>query len=176
MRPNDWLVRQLPMGMTEDDFFVRFVSIFQEVGGTVFDQIDTLPFLFDTAVAPDALVRAIGSWVGLDWVDPSLPDLAQRRLVRGYSALLPWRGTRKGLTELLRLITGVEPDIDDSGGVYLENEAPVSAPHVRIAVSASGPATDQDLLRIVREELPATVTFELEVAGRRVHPQLQEIR
>jgi phage tail-like protein len=164
------------MGMTEDDFFVRFVSIFQEVGGTVFDQIDMLPFVFDTAVAPDALVRAIGSWVGLDWVDPSLPDLAQRRLVRGYSALLPWRGTRKGLTELLHLITGVEPDIVDSGGVYLENEAPASVPHVRISVSASGPATDQDLLRIVREELPATVTFELEVAGRRVHPQLQEIR
>ena len=95
------------MGMTEDEFFVRFVSIFQEVGGTVLDQIDMLPFVFDTAVAPDSLVRAIGSWVGLDWVDPSLPDIAQRRLVRGYSALLPWRGTRKGLTELLHLITGV---------------------------------------------------------------------
>lgn len=161
--------------MTEDEFFVRFVSIFQEIGGSVLDQIDMLPFLFDTAVAPDSLVRAIGSWVGLEWVDPTLPDLAQRRLVRGYSALLPWRGTRKGLSELLLLITGVEPDIVDSGGVYLENEAPLSAPHVRISLSSSGPATDVDLLRIVREELPATVTFELEIAGRRIHPPLQEI-
>jgi len=176
VRPNDWAVRQLPVGMTEDDFFVRFVSIFQDVASTVFEQIDTLPSLFDTAVAPDSLVRAIGSWVGLDWVDPSLPDMAQRDLVRGYSAGLQWRGTRKGLTDLLTLITGDEPAIDDSGGVYLEDEAPEMAPHVRIALPTSGPATTQDLLRIIREELPASVTFELDIGGTRVHPPVVEVR
>jgi phage tail-like protein len=174
VRPDDWVVRQLPMGMTEDDFFVRFVSIFQHMSNTVFEQIDTLPSLFDTAVAPDALVRAVGSWVGLDWVDPSFDDRVQRVLVRGYSAGLQWRGTRRGLTDLLTMITGEPPIIQDSGGVYYE-EAPDRPPHVRIVVANSGPATSRDLLRIIREELPASVTFELEIDGQRVHPLVEEM-
>lgn len=170
MRRDDWLVQQLPVGMTEDEFFVRFVSIFQDVSSTVLEQVDTLPQLFDTAVAPDALVRAIGSWVGLDWVDPSLPEAAQRRLVRGYSEGLTWRGTKRGLSRLLQLVTGEEAEVEDSGGVYLEDEAPDTAPHVSIRLASTGHATLQDLMRIIRIELPATVTFDLEVGGRRVHP------
>jgi phage tail-like protein len=174
MRREDWLVQQLPVGMTEDDFFVRFVSIFQHVASTVLDQVDTLPHLFDTAVAPDAQVRAIGSWVGLDWVDPTLPDAAQRRLVRGYCAGLPWRGTAQGLTRLLTLITGSEAEIEDTGGVFLEDEAPDLWPHVSIRLATSGRATVNDLCRIIRQELPATVTFDLSIDGQRVHPPRQE--
>lgn len=174
MRRDDWLVQQLPVGMTEDDFFVRFVSIFQEVSSTVLEQVDALPHLFDTAVAPDTQVRAIGSWVGLDWVDPTLPDAAQRRLVRGYSAGLPWRGTARGLSRLLKLITGSEPEIEDSGGVFLEDEAPEAWPHVSIRLPSAGRATVNDLIRIIRAELPATVTFDLDIDGARVHPPRQE--
>ncbi len=47
-------------------------------------------------VAPPAMVRTIGSWIGLDWVDPSLPGRLQRRIVREYFSLLPWRGTKRG--------------------------------------------------------------------------------
>lgn len=174
MRRADWLVQQLPVGMTEDDFFVRFVSIFQEIAGTVLDEVDTLPHLFDTAVAPDSQVRAIGSWVGLDWVDPTLPDAAQRRLVRGYCAGLPWRGTALGLSRLLTLITGSTPEIEDSGGVFLEDEAPEAWPHVSIRLPSAGRATVNDLCRIIRQELPATVTFDLEIDGTLVHPRRQE--
>ena len=35
MRRDDWLIHQLPVGMVEDEFLVRFLSIFQEVGDTV---------------------------------------------------------------------------------------------------------------------------------------------
>lgn len=174
MRRDDWLVQQLPVGMTEDDFFVRFVSIFEQVAATVLEQVDNLPHLFDTAVAPDTQVRAIGSWVGLDWVDPTLPDAAQRRLVRGYCAGLPWRGTARGLSRLLTLITGSTPEIEDTGGVYLEDEAPDTWPHVSIRLPSAGRATVNDLLRIIRQELPATVTFDLEIDGQRVHPPRQE--
>jgi phage tail-like protein len=170
-RRPDWLIQQLPVGMTEDDFFVRFVRIFQGVSDTVLQQVDNLPHLFDVAVAPDAMVREVGSWVGIDWIDPSLPDHLQRRIVREYSSGLFWRGTKAGLTRLLQLICDSDEDVtvEDSGGVYTD-DVPITAPHVRMSVPSVGWTTEADLLRIVKSELPATVTFELVVAGRMIHP------
>lgn len=170
MRRDDWLVQQLPVGMVDDEFLVRFVSIFQEMAESVLVQVDNLPHVFDTAVTPDAMVRAIGGWIGVDWIDPSLPDMLQRRIVREYARLLPWRGTKRGLTQLLSLLSGGAVSVEDSGGVYLEGEAPRHAPHVRLEVESVSWTTEADLVRIIRDELPANATFELRVAGRVVHP------
>lgn len=174
MRRADWLVHQLPMGMMEDDFLRRFVSIFQELGDTVLDQIDNLPHLFDVTVAPAGIVRALGRWVGLDWVDPSLPDALQRRIVGEYFSLLQWRGTRRGMEQLLELISGWPAIVEDNGGIFPEGESPADSAHVRLFVESSGWATEADLLRIVRAELPASVTFELYVGGVRIWPPAAE--
>ena len=177
-RERDWLVRQLPVGMTETDdpahadaFLVRFVRIIQEVANTILHQVDNVPHLFDISVAPDVMVRTIGAWVGLDWVDPSRPEELQRRLVREYSLGVPWRGTRVGLTRLLESICGEPVTIRDSGGVYAQGEVPERPPHVHIDVPQSSWAEDDDLVRIVESELPASVTFELSVEGRIIHPR-----
>ena len=108
--PTDWLVHQLPVGMVEDEFLVRFLSIFQDVADTVVDQIDNLPHMFDPTVAPLPMVRTLGGWLGLDWIDPSLPDALQRRIVREYFALLRWRGTQRGMRQLLELISEAPAD------------------------------------------------------------------
>jgi phage tail-like protein len=176
-RERDWLVRQLPVGMMESDdqlggdaFLVRFVRIVQEVADTIFHQVDNVPHLFDVAVAPDVMVRTIGSWLGLDWVDPSRPEALQRSIVREYSLCVPWRGTRVGLTRLLELICGKPVTIRDSGGIYAYGQVPERPPHVQIDVPVSSWAEDDDLIRIVKAELPASVTFELSVGGRTIHP------
>ncbi len=170
-RPPDWLAQQLPVGMIEDKFLVRFLRIFEDVGETVLQQVDTIPHLFDVTVAPDVMVRTIGAWVGLDWVDPSLDDAAQRKVVRGYSGALLQRGTRIGLVRVLSLICGKGVKVTDSGGVYRDGHAPQNDPHVEIDVPSRGWATEADLIRIVRSELPASVTFELSIDGRTIHPQ-----
>ena len=163
MRRDDWLLSQLPVGMTEDDFLARFVSIFQHVSNRMLHHADTLQHLTDVAVAPDNMVRAMGSWFGLDWVDPSLPDRLQRLIVSEYAGSMVWRGTKVGLQRVLQAVTGAPVIITDSGGVYAEGEAPDSAPHVVIIARTSSWATDADLHRIVRAELPATVTYELHI-------------
>lgn len=170
MRRADWLLHQLPVGMVEDDFLSRYLRIFQSVADTELHQIDTLRHMFDPAVAPDGMVRLMGSWIGVDWIDPSLPDDLQRRIVREYASLLQWRGTQRGMLQLLELISGEPAEVTDSGGVYAEGEAPVSNPHVILRVASSGWATEPDLLRIVRAELPASVTFELYVGAHRIWP------
>jgi phage tail-like protein len=169
-RPRDWLVHQLPVGMIDDDFLVRFLRIFEDVSETVLHQVDNVPHLFDVSVAPDVMVRTVGAWLGLDWVDPSLADAQQRAVVRGYSGALLQRGTRGGLIEVLELICGPGVVVTDSGGVYREGKAPTSEPHVDIDVPTRGWATKADLVRIVRSELPASVTFGLSIGGEVVHP------
>lgn len=170
----DWLVRQLPVGMMQDTFLVRFVTLFQQLANGLLDHLDDMPHLGDVTVTPDPMVRYLGSWVGLDWVDPLLDQRRQREIVRGYSHDLMWRGTRRGLQRLLVLITGDDhATVTDSGGVYLYGEAHDTTPHVRMEVATLGTwATESDLLSIVRSELPASVTFDLFVGGRLID-QLQ---
>ena len=170
----NWLVDQLPVGMTQDTMLVRFVTIFQQLANGLLDHLDDLPHLADVTVTPDAMVRYLGSWVGLDWVDPSLSIRDQRELVRGYCRDLMWRGTNRGLQRLLTLITGDKGAVvTDTGGVYLYGDAQPTVPHVHIRVASCGPwASEATLVEIVRSELPASVSFDLVVggAGRLVAP------
>jgi phage tail-like protein len=169
MRRADWLAQQLPLGMLDDEFLVRFLGIFQEVADTVVDQIDALPHAFEPAVAPLPMVRAMGAWLGLE-VDSSLPEALQRRMVGAYGALLPWRGTKRGLRDFLAVLTGAAAVVEDSGGVYPEGESPGAPPHVHLQVTTTGDFSERDLLGFVQAELPASVTYEVVVGGRQIWP------
>jgi phage tail-like protein len=166
----DWLVRQLPVGMAQDQLLVRFVTLFQQLANGLLDHLDGMTHLGDVTVTPEAMVRYLGSWIGVEWVDPMLDPRQQRELVRSYCRELMWRGTRRGLRQLLATITGdPDPVVTDSGGIFLYGEAPGTAPHVHLEVAGLGTwVTENDLLAIVRSELPASVTFELVVGGRLV--------
>lgn len=171
MRRDDWLLHQLPVGMSEQDFLRRFLMIFQTIGDSVLHQVDELDKAFDPTVAADSMVRTLGRWIGLEWLDSSHPDVVQRQAVLEYAQLLRWRGTRRGLEALLRFMSGGgEVLIDDTGGVYPEGEAPATAPHVRMVMSDSILTHTADVIRIIRAELPASVTFELAIGGEVVWP------
>jgi phage tail-like protein len=62
------------MGMTDDDFFVRFVSIFQEVASTLYEDADTIEHIVDPTVAPAPMLAWLGRWLGVSWLDASLPE------------------------------------------------------------------------------------------------------
>lgn len=167
-----WLVDQLPLAMLEDEFLERFLGIFQELADTFMLQVDNIEHAVDTTVAPDRMVRALGAWIGVPPIDPSLPDEVQRRIVREHGQMLQWRGTGLGLRHLLEMITDAPAEIHDSGGVYEEGQAPENPAHVRIKVTSSGWTTEDDLLDLVRSELPAAVSFELSVGDRTIWPRM----
>jgi phage tail-like protein len=170
MRRDDWLLHQLPVGMAEDDFLFRFVSIFQRMSDTVVHQIDTLPHMFDPTVAPEPMVQTMANWLGVDWLDSSLDGRLQREIVLGYAQMIQWRGTKRGIQQLLELLSGGPATVRDSGGVFAEGESPAAPPHVRLDIDAPGWNSVADLVRIIRDELPATVTFDLWIAGARAWP------
>lgn len=169
-RRDDWLLAQLPVGMVEDDFFVRFVSIFQEVATSILDDVDNLDNILDLTVAPEPMVRWLASWIGVESVDASLPHTLQRRIVQVSARMLAWRGTRHGLRQFLELMSGGPAEISDSGGVFAEGGAPDGPPWVRMRVQSTGWLPEADFVALVRDEVPAHVTAELWVGDRQVLP------
>jgi phage tail-like protein len=173
MRRDDWLLAQLPIGMVDDDFFVRFVAIFQQVAGQTLEGVDNVENVLDVTVAPDAMVRWLGSWIGADAIDPGLPVDLQRRRVRTAARTLAWRGTRRGLVEFAELLSGGPVLVEDSAGVYAEGAAPNLPPHVVIRVQSTGGMPEADFVALLRDEVPAHVFAEVFVLDRRIWPPMQ---
>lgn len=175
-RRDDWLLAQLPMGMLEDDFFRRFVGIFQELGTSILDGVDNLEHVVDPSVAPAPLVPYLGSWIGVRSIDPSLPDRLQRRVVRDSSEILAWRGTRRGLVALLELLCEGEVEVHETGGVWREDESPTTPTRIEIRVGEPRWASIEDFVALLLDELPAHIPAEVFVAGEMVWPQVPEVR
>jgi len=173
-RRESWLVGQLPMGMLDDDFFLRFVSMFEEEAGTVLDGVDNIPHAFDPTVAPPEMVRWLASWIGMPAIDSSLDESLQRRLVRTGSECLAWRGTGQGLRRFLEVTTQGPAEIVESGSIRPDNGEPAPPPSVVMRVGSTGGMPVGEFVGVVRDELPANVAFEIWVAGERVWPPAVE--
>jgi phage tail-like protein len=167
-RSPDWLLDQLPVGMVQDDFFRRFVGIFQEIATSYVEGADGVEHVADPSVTPAPLLPWLGSWLGTSVIDASLDIDTQRRLVIASGHTMAWRGTRRGLTEWLHVLTGGPVLIDDPGGVHREGEAPQHPPVVRIRVISTGWLPEDEFITLVRAELPAHVGLELFVGDRMV--------
>lgn len=175
-RDPDWMLQQLPVGLLDDDdrsrtdpsranFFVRFVSIFQELGDSLFADADNVEHVLDLSVAPPAMVRWLGSWIGMDAIDAEHTDALQRRLVAAAADTLTWRGTRHGLERFLEVISNGPAKVVDGGGVWRAGDAPTDTAWVRMTVQSAGMDED-DLIEHVRDEVPAHVRAELYVGER----------
>ena len=172
MRPTSgsWLVEQLPAHLLGDPFFRRFVGIFAELADGLRAHAEGLEHVVDVTVAPDPMVRYIGRWLGMESIDPSLAVVRQREMVRGAGRLSAWRGTRVGLEGFLALVTGAPAVVSEGGGVFRQGEAPRRSAPVKVRVQDTGQATDEHLMVLLRNELPADVEFELRVGRRPVWP------
>jgi phage tail-like protein len=170
-RRTDWLVGQLPMGMLDDDFFVRFTSIFQEVATSFLEGADNISNVVDVTVAPQELVRWLGSWIGLESVDASLEESLQRRLVRQAGRDLAWRGTRRGLEEFLAVVTGSPVVVEESGEIGRAGHLGVRTPSVTVRAASTGWMSDDDFVALVSDEIPANVRLAVYVNDRPLWPR-----
>jgi phage tail-like protein len=171
-RSPQWMLNQLPVGMNSSDFFVRFVSIFQEIGSSLLADADNIDNIADVSVAPEQMVRWLGSWIGVDAIDPSLPVDLQRRIVTSSSQTLTWRGTAQGLRRFLELTTNGPADVVDGGGVWRDGEAPADTAWVKMTVSSTGWLSEPDFVELVRDEVPAHVGAQLYVHDRLIWASL----
>ncbi|MFF7993858.1 phage tail protein I [Kitasatospora xanthocidica] len=159
----------LPALFAEDDFAQRFTAGLDTVLAPVFATLDSLPAYFDPRLAPADFLDWLASWVAVE-VDPAWPEEVRRAVVERALELHRWRGTRRGLTERLRLVLGAGAEIEDGGGASWTTDPGVAPPpaaggDVLIRVwPLRGPALDEDqVLSVVRAGCPVHLNCRVEI-------------
>lgn len=88
----------------DEDPLRRFLFIFQHVMSSVTQRIDNIADFTDPVICDVKFLPWLASWVGFD-LDRSLPTHQQRELVRRAIQLFRTRGTKRGIEEMLRVLT-----------------------------------------------------------------------
>jgi phage tail-like protein len=159
----------LPGLFYDSDFILRFTAGLDQVLVPIFLVLDSLVAYCDPELAPEDFLSWLGQWVGAE-LDPTWSEDKKRTLVAELVTLYHRRGTVEGLKGHVRLVFGVDPEVEESGGVVV-SQTPVTVvpstgyPRLMVRLRVPDPAT-VDLRRL--EELvdsakPAGVHHEVEV-------------
>jgi phage tail-like protein len=105
-------LQYLPGAYQDSDFLGRFLLIFESILGSMDRMVGSIDHYLDPDLAPPETLRWLASWLGIV-LDERWPEDRQRDLVRGATDLYRWRGTRRGLSTVLRLATGATPEIEE---------------------------------------------------------------
>ena len=120
------------------------------------------------SVTPTPLLPHLASSIGMDAIDPSLPEQLQRIIVRSSSAALSWRGTRRGITEICGCCPAERPRSPTAAAIYPEGKAPGGPAWLRMQIEQLGHLSEEELVALIKDEIPAHVRAELWVGNRRI--------
>lgn len=166
--PQGWLTGQLPMGVREDDFTVRFATIFERLAESIRADADNVEYVADPAVTPLPVLAYLGRWMGIDLVDPRLDPEHQREIVDALGKTLTRRGTASALRELLEALTRGQVWVTDAGAVIGDDDVPTYRP-VDVHLQQLGHLRLHEVEAIVRAEVPAHVPVRVTVAPEVTH-------
>lgn len=117
------LLDYLPAMFAGDDFFNRFLLIFEDTLRPIQHQADDFHYYFDPLTAPPDLLPWLSTWVALV-LDPSWPIEKRRQLIHDAVELYSWRGTRRGLSQYIELYLDTIPEISEYvDGMRLNEES-----------------------------------------------------
>ncbi|MFF2376276.1 phage tail protein [Streptomyces xiamenensis] len=163
------LVELLPAVYQDQDFVRRFTGALDEVLAPVLLSLDNLPAHLHPRTAPEDFLRWLAGWVAVE-VDEERPVNQRRAVVAGAVSRHGRRGTRAGLAAAVRIETGAEPEIEESGAAgwspYPGGPVP-GAERATVTVRLRVPDPDGfdrvGLEKLIAQEVPAHVPFRLEV-------------
>jgi phage tail-like protein len=155
-----------------DPNIARFAEALDDVLAPIWLTLDCYDAYLDPMLAPADFLELLAGWVGLG-IDRNWSPDQTRRLVATAVELYRWRGTRRGLVELVRAYTGVEPEISDSGGTTWSTHPgaappgdPEPAVHVLVEVPADVPVDLARFTRLIAANVPAHVAVSVDVRRR----------
>ncbi|WP_030376830.1 MULTISPECIES: phage tail protein [unclassified Streptomyces] len=172
----------LPAVFADDDLAQRFVAGLDEVLAPILNVLDCLDTYFDPALAPVDFVGWLAGWVGAetDGTDTSRPqpEPKLRAAVAAATYLHRVRGTRRGLTEAVRLAFGAEPEITESGAADWSARplgpvpgAPRPRLHVHLRLPDPTPADAHRLDALVSAARPAHMPYTVQVTAAERKPE-----
>ena len=159
------------------------LEVMEVLHAPVENVIESMDRFFSPYQTPDEFVPLLAQWVDLDRFflteTPEGPALRipnevgrLRELVAMAAQLSQWRGTRKGLELFLETATGISGfGIDEE--VRDENGS-IRSFHIRIRVPADAGRYRALIERIVQQERPAHLTYEIQYADRKEPGQVSQ--
>lgn len=161
----------LPAVFADDDLAQRFVAGLDEVVAPIHNVLDCLDTYFRPSLAPVDFAHWLGSWVGAE-TDGSEPEPLLRAAVAAAAYLHRIRGTRRGLSEAVRLTFGVEPEIRESGAADWSARPLGPVPgsrrphlHVHLRLPDPTPADHHRLDTLVATARPAHMPYTVELTA-----------
>jgi phage tail-like protein len=115
----------LPALYHDNDIAQRFTGALDVVLAPVLATLDSSHAYVDPLLAPLDFVEWLAEWVGVE-LDASWPEARQRALVARAADLFAWRGTARGVSDLVAIYTGVVPEIVESGATAWTGAPPPS--------------------------------------------------
>jgi len=172
-------LQYLPAFYREDDFTGRFLNIFEDILTPIEGIVDNLAFYFDPGTTPQSFLTWLASWVGLV-LDERWPEARRRQLIKSVVELYRWRGTKRGLSEYLRIYTGVVPQVlEHTPATQLGTNTNSGTTKIRVTEDQAHCFTvilevpdvstiDADIVRsIIESEKPAYTTYILQINERK---------
>jgi phage tail-like protein len=152
-RASRWL-QYLPPIYADNDFFGRYLLVFEDLLGPIQQIIAHFDLFLDPATTPASFIPYLNDWMG-HLVDEHWSGETQRELLRQASWLHQARGTRAGLTRYLEIATGAAVEIEEN----------VDGPHTfRVTLRQGERAIDRRIVeRIIELNRPAHTSFRLEI-------------
>jgi phage tail-like protein len=168
-------LQYLPGIFREDVFIGQFLLIFESTMKPVEYIIGNITDYLDPSIAPRPFLEWLASWLNLS-LDRTWPEDRCRELVKSAAELYRWRGTKWGLSEYIRIYTGVEPEIYEStpgmildqnnqlgSGMHLGNNEGQCHFTVVMSVDKDMKIDDTKIRIIIESQKPAYSTYSLQI-------------
>ena len=112
----------LPGLYRDDEFMGQYLNIFEDIMEPLENTIDNMAMYFDPLITPETFIPWLASWFNLV-PDPTWTMKKWRELIKSAAILHRLRGTKRGLSEYLRIYTGSIPEISEYiPGMSLDSE------------------------------------------------------
>jgi phage tail-like protein len=147
------ILPHLPVIFQENEFFERFLLIFESIWEPLEQRQDHIEMYFDPRTCPAPILAWLASWLDLSYT-MHWPEGRKRRFLAEVIDLYRWRGTRYGLERIIEVCTGYVPRITE-----LANTPFVIDVSVTIPPENGG---DRDLIeQLILAHKPAHIGFHL---------------
>jgi len=156
----------------------QYLNIFEDIMRPLENTIDNLSLYFDPMMTPESFIPWLASWLDLI-PDPSWTVKKRRELIKSAAMIHRLRGTKRGLSEYLRIYTGVVPEISEAvQGMKLDSDtrlgintvlgSPGSANSFTVTLEIDGNnAVDIETVKaIIDSQKPAHTVYTLQITRR----------
>ena len=153
--PGSRYLSDLPVIFHDQDFLGRFLLIFESIWEPLEQRQDHIAMYFDPRTCPASFLPWLAGWIHLA-LDSHWSEARCRRLLAEAMDLYRWRGTHDGLTRMIKVCTGLTPEIteDPSQPFILQ---------IRVSVPPGSDVRRELLEGLIKVHKPAHVGYRLEV-------------